>query len=198
MSNTTSLSTKAKINNIIYNDKKSTKTETINIDKKYEIAIIPEYYTINKVRKISKHKTIFRLKTNKKCYIDFDLEPGSGDNDFMLYINFFACNVKGDGLKLLVALVRYISEEARKNELNVNTSVIQLLAEPLEARGGLNKLVEYYQRIGFNLADEYIEIEENVPMIANIIDFINLHRDVSVGGTKKAIINKKRKTQKHN
>ncbi len=43
-----------------------------------------------------------------------------------------------EGIKMLVALVRYVSGEAIKNELNINTSDIQLMASPLERRGGLD------------------------------------------------------------
>lgn len=214
--------TNAKINRII--DKQLLKTEGPITVGNYEIVLEPEYhYDRDNVRKLSYYKTVFRKKTNHRCYVDFKLETGGiGNNNYMLHIDIFSCDgdVKGSGLKMLVALVRYISGKASEYGLNNNTSTIQLSAEPLTNRGGLEKLVLYYIRIGFNtekplprdiaikylneaelneeedtqMNDFYMDMEgnNNVRMEANMNDFLDLHRDLLVGGKK----NNYRKTMK--
>jgi hypothetical protein len=209
--------TNAKIDRII--DKQFLKTEGPITVGNYEIVLEPEYhYNKENVRKLSYYKTIFRKKTNHRCYIDFKLEIGIGKNNYMLHIDIFSCTVKGSGLEMLVALVRYISGKALENGLNNNNSTIQLSAEPITNRGGLEKLVLYYIRIGFNtenplpremaikyfneeelneeedtqINDFYMDMEgkESVRMEANLNVFLDLHRDLLVGGKKK------RKTKK--
>jgi hypothetical protein len=225
--------TSAKINRII--DKQFLKEGgTIDIDN-YEIVKGPQYSI-----------PIFRKKNNKKCYIEFNLNY-EGKNIFMLHIDIFLCtnDVKGAGLKMLVALVRYIRDKALENGLNNESSIIQLSAEPLligRHSNDLFDLVLYYIKIGFNIADDDVELlpreivikylngeydkededeieienenedeneneitqffefetnirekkEQKITMETKINDFLDLHRDLLVGGKKK----NKRKTKK--
>ncbi len=211
--------TNVKINRII--NKESLKEGEIIPVGNYEIVKGPYYNT-----------HIFRKISNKKCYIEFNLNY-EYKNNFMLHIDIFSCigDKKGDGLKMLVELVRYISDKALENGLNNETSIIQLSAEPLISRGGLAKLVLYYIKIGFNTVDDdikplsrelaikglnfinNIDVEElnedegtkimdfidylennrieKVLMEANIPNFLDLHRDLLVGGKSK----QKRKTK---
>lgn len=153
----TSVSEQINTQNVYLNNIDFVKPQIFNY-KNVEYEII---YNINT------SELLFRQKDKPKCFIDFMLDYEkiySVTGEFVrykniLYINFFQCNVKGAGLKMLTALVKFLDK--RSSDLNniYNIDIIKLEVEPYDARSGvskkditeLQKLVSYYKRIGFHI-----------------------------------------------
>jgi hypothetical protein len=110
----------------------------------------PTIDTIYEIHKPNINKTIFRKINNPNvCYVEFQLARGSNPNEVELYVDDFNCEYsgkeKGEGLKMLRALVNYINKKA--DEQNIANRVIKLTSLPKE------NLINYYVRIGFNFED---------------------------------------------
>lgn len=106
--------------------------------------------TIYEIHKPNINKTIFRKINNPNvCYVEFQLVRGNNPDEVELYVDDFHCEYsgkeKGEGLKMLRALVNYINNKA--DEQNIANRVIKLTSLPKE------NLINYYVRIGFNFED---------------------------------------------
>ncbi len=132
----------------------------------------PTIDTVYDIHKPNINKTIFRkIDKPNLCYIEFQLVRGNNPDEVELYVDDFNCKYsgkeKGEGLKMLRALVNYINKKA--DEQNIANRVIKLTSLPKEY------LINYYVRIGFNFEDT----DDNDAYTNNDWDVLldNRHRD---------------------